>query len=583
MRLLNRGPAGLVGSEPAHAEMARLFPRVRPGIAVSALAVALPFLVPLSFAYWCYCIFRTHAVLRKLLPDTAKVLEPNRALILTLIANPILPVMSISLVMYGAMAIATVLSQTSGTQSSSFLSVPIALTLGFLASVFAFALAIWCLTSLTKSIVAPFKNNATTRVTNGMTEGTIMSLCMIVPSFLLMWRTELRNLPGLLVCAALQALFFLLAFYELGRLLRPLRTAIVKIRNSWHSDLPSRTEPAKDRSTRDRPKGLVLAALSLVTFAALLGTIYLNFLAMPGSSFAGQAPPLTAEEKVVQENVRKHIKVLSTDIGERNSKCPRGLERAAAYVEASLRSSGLKVEEQLFTSQGQQFKNIVAERKGRKYPDQILVVGAHYDGVQNCPAANDNGSGVAALLEIARMIDKTPGRTVRFVAFANEEPPFFGTTGMGSYQFAKLCRERQDKITAMLSVDSIGYYSDVAGSQQYPTCLPFGNPIKGNFIAFVGNTSSGRLVRTCTAAFRAHTCVPSEGIIAPEFVTGVNWSDQRNFWQRGYPAIDICDTAIYRYSWYHQPEDTAERVVYPDTTRVVIGLRDVVKHLLETD
>ena len=194
--------------------------------------------------------------------------------------------------------------------------------------------------------------------------------------------------------------------------------------------------------------------------------------------------------------------------------------------------------------------------------------------------ANDNASGVAALVEVARLLVAKPlARSVRFVAFVNEEAPFFYTLDMGSHRYARRAHERGDNITAMLSLETIGYYSDAPGSQHYPFPFSFFYPDTANFIGFVGNLSSRSLVRCSLDAFRQYTPFPSEGLASPGWITGISWSDHWSFWQAGYPAIMITDTALFRYAHYHAPTDTPDKLDYNRTARVVNGLSYVVEVL----
>jgi len=211
-------------------------------------------------------------------------------------------------------------------------------------------------------------------------------------------------------------------------------------------------------------------------------------------------------------------------------------------------------------------------------------VGAHYDSVSGSPGANDNGSGVAALMEVARLFaQKRFARTVRFVAFVNEEPPFFQTHQMGSWVYAMQCREKKEKIKAMLSLETIGYYSDQMKSQYYPFPFSLFYPNKGNFIGFVGNLSSRNLVRRCVESFRKHTQFPSEGAAAPGWITGIGWSDHWAFWKEGYPAVMITDTALFRYRHYHSITDTPDKIVYDRTAQVVAGISRMVAELAKEE
>jgi Zn-dependent M28 family amino/carboxypeptidase len=208
------------------------------------------------------------------------------------------------------------------------------------------------------------------------------------------------------------------------------------------------------------------------------------------------------------------------------------------------------------------------------------VIGAHYDSVAGTAGANDNASGVAALLELGRLLKKTkPERTVRLVAFVNEEPPWFQTEEMGSLVYARRAKKRGERIVAMLALETIGCYSDLPKSQHYPAPFNMFYPDTGNFIAFVGNLRSRSLLRRAIGTFRATTPFPSEGVAAPESISGIGWSDHWSFWQEGYPALMVTDTAPFRYLHYHESEDTPEKLDYERMARVVTGLGRVAMEL----
>ncbi len=301
---------------------------------------------------------------------------------------------------------------------------------------------------------------------------------------------------------------------------------------------------------------------------------------MPKSSYTGPFQPLSEDEVQVRDRLERHVSMLAGEIGERNIWHPQGLEASVDYIEKVLGDSGYQVEMQEYKVEGKPVANLEAERIGTSLAGEIVVVGAHYDSVFGTPGANDNASGVAGLLEIARLLaTEELSRTVRFAAFVNEEPPFFLTGDMGSRVYASRSRRRGEDIVAMLSIETIGYYSEVSGSQHYPFPFSYFYPTTANFIGFVGNFSSRRLVRRAIGTFREHTRFPSEGLAAPEWVTGVGWSDHWSFWQEGYPAIMVTDTALFRYDHYHTPQDTPEKLDYARTARVVSGLTRVVADL----
>ena len=179
--------------------------------------------------------------------------------------------------------------------------------------------------------------------------------------------------------------------------------------------------------------------------------------------------------------------------------------------------------------------------------------------------------------ELARLLDRSKlQRTVRLVAFANEEPPFFKQAEMGSLVYAGRCREQGVDVRAMVSVESIGYYTDEVGVQRYPPVLGWFFPAEGDYLAFVGNVSSRGIVRDAIGAFRERATLPSEGLAAPQAINGIDWSDHWAFWQHGYPALMITDTAIMRNRHYHRPTDLPGTLDYDRFTRAVTGLVDVV-------
>jgi hypothetical protein len=299
----------------------------------------------------------------------------------------------------------------------------------------------------------------------------------------------------------------------------------------------------------------------------------------PGQSFSGELPPVTAEERELAASLREHVTVIASR--EHNVYKPPMLEQGAQYIENALDRAGyLPLGAQRFTVGDAPVRNIEAELKGGALASEIVVVGAHYDSVVGAPGANDNGSGVAALLELARLArGSRPARTLRFVAFVNEEPPFFKSEAMGSLRYARRSRERRENIVAMVSLETIGYYSDQAGSQRYPFPLGFFYPRTGNFLAFVSDLGSRALMHEAIAAFRRHARFPSEGVAAPAFIPGVDWSDHWAFREVAYPALMVTDTAPYRYPHYHTAADTPDKLDYERLARVVTGLHGMLSAL----
>jgi len=320
-----------------------------------------------------------------------------------------------------------------------------------------------------------------------------------------------------------------------------------------------------------------LFLLGLVLWAGLL-----LFTWMPGSSFSGQLPPLTADEQFSARMLQKHTVVLAHDIGSRSIWHPDSMSSAVLYLEKVLHDLGYAVHQQRFDSYDVPVVNLEVEIPGNRLSEEIIVIGAHYDSVENSPGANDNGSGVAALLEIARLLTRAqPQRTIRLVFFANEEPPFYYSWDMGSRHYAHRASTRGEKIIAMLSLETIGSYKSEPGSQRYPFPFSLFYPNTADFIAFVGNYQSRKLVRRFIEVFRQQTPLPSEGIAAPGFITGIGWSDHWSFWKEGYSALMVTDTAFFRSEEYHTPEDTPEKLDFERMARLVTGLTATIRVLAE--
>lgn len=328
----------------------------------------------------------------------------------------------------------------------------------------------------------------------------------------------------------------------------------------------------------------ILGVLGTVALL-LLGAVWLTT-AMPGRSAEPMAHlTLSRDELALRGRLQQHVARLAGEIGERNTRFPAAYQAAAQYVVDTLAAAGLTPLKQRYRSQGEPVDNLVATVPGTTHPSEVVVIGAHYDSVRDTPGADDNASGTAAVLELARAFAQRPQpRTLRFVLFGNEEPPAFQNDDMGSLVYAQACRAAGDDIRAMLSVESVGFYSQSAGSQQLPTPLlsPF-LPNTGHFLAFVGNWRARPLVRRGIAAFRESCQFPSEGITAPEWVSGIGFSDHWSFWQVGYPAFMVTDTALFRNQHYHRPTDLPDTLDYNAMARVTTGLIAVTAALAQAD
>ena len=297
---------------------------------------------------------------------------------------------------------------------------------------------------------------------------------------------------------------------------------------------------------------------------------------MPGKNIS-TAAALSAGDIALRAELAADVQTLAGEIGERNMRRYPQLNAAADFIEGSFSRARLRPRRDTYELSGRPCHNIEAEIPGAR--PQVVIIGAHYDSVFGSPGANDNGSGVAALLALARRFAGKPaGQTLRFVAFVNEEMPYFQTEQMGSFVYARGCKARGDQISAMLSLETIGYFSDAPHSQKYPPGISAFYPSTGNFSGFVGNFPSRALVRRAVASFREQGKIPSEGAALPSFISGVAWSDQWSFWQC-YPAIMITDTAPFRYPHYHESTDTPDKLEYDRFALVVSALEKTIAEL----
>jgi hypothetical protein len=326
-----------------------------------------------------------------------------------------------------------------------------------------------------------------------------------------------------------------------------------------------------------------MSLLVIVVIVALAAAGYgaLHYMtSMPGKPHRGALPPLTDAEAALAQSLEHHIATIAAR--EHNVVHYDELEKVARYIEATLASFGYAVGRQEFLADGKLVRNIdvAIEPAGRNAGPDVIVVGAHYDSVSGSPGANDNASGAAAVIELARLLrdlDRVGGKRIRLALFVNEEPPYFRTEAMGSLRYARALAQRNERVVAMYSLETIGFYSSDPGSQVYPA--PFGLmfPDRGDFVAFVGMMGSRALVRETMRSFRSHTSFPTIGGVAPDFIPGIGWSDHWAFAEQGFPAVMITDTAPFRYPHYHQPSDTPDKVDAEKVARVVKGIERVVR------
>ncbi len=314
-----------------------------------------------------------------------------------------------------------------------------------------------------------------------------------------------------------------------------------------------------------------IKTLGLLIVLSLAGTVVLRLLVVRGPTRTSHIPKEVAPQIAQEDKLRAHVQMLSEELVPRSWRHRANMERAADYIAESLQKSGGRVETQPFSAAGQTYKNILAAFGPDREP--WIVVGAHYDVAGDGPGADDNASAVAGLLELGRLLGSRPlTRRVLLAAYCLEEPPFFGSSRMGSAVHARSLKEAGRKIELMICLEMIGYFSDQPGSQLFPfPLLRLFYPSKGNFIMVVDRLTSAHGPRL-RGSMQAGTTLPVYAINAPSFLWGIGLSDHRSFWKAGFDAVMITDTAFYRNRAYHTSEDTADRLDYERMARVVDGL-----------
>lgn len=328
---------------------------------------------------------------------------------------------------------------------------------------------------------------------------------------------------------------------------------------------------------------VLTAVLIAIGLAVTLVALALHYsIVFPRQPVSGPLPGLTETERDLAQRLKAHIRAVASQ--PHNVVHYAALEAAGAYIDGVLGKLGFAPVSQVYKVDGRAVRNIEAVI-GPRPPEPVeasYVVGAHYDSPDDSPGANDNGTGVAAVLELARLLsDLKPAKTrLRLVLFVNEERPYGKTPNMGSYRHARLLKERGEPVRGMMSLETIGYFSDEPGSQAYPAPFGYVFPDRGNFVAFVGLPGSRSFLRRAIRSFRAHTAFPSIGGVAPGFIPGIDLSDHWSYGQFGFPALMITDTAPFRNPRYHTRGDLPETVDYESLARVTMGLARVLREIV---
>ncbi|MBU0467625.1 MAG: M28 family peptidase [Candidatus Omnitrophica bacterium] len=282
----------------------------------------------------------------------------------------------------------------------------------------------------------------------------------------------------------------------------------------------------------------------------------------------------------IKNNLKSIVYDLSENIGTRNYANYKNLEKTTEFIINKFNSFGYMVKIMEYEVNGQVFKNVIAENPTHVDSDDIYIIGAHYDSCFN-PGADDNASGIAGLIELGRLLkEEKLSKRIRFIAFVNEEPPFFMTDNMGSRVYTRQLKDKKENIKAAIILEMIGYYSEEKNSQRYPPLIGPFFPNKGNYIAVVGNINSRKLLKKVVKNFKSSSDFPMESIVVPGFISGFNFSDHWSFWKEDYPAVMITDTAFHRNKNYHKETDLPGTLDYSKMAEVVLGLKGAVIKLV---
>jgi Zn-dependent M28 family amino/carboxypeptidase len=294
---------------------------------------------------------------------------------------------------------------------------------------------------------------------------------------------------------------------------------------------------------------------------------------------------MSAESSAIRDALILHVDRIAGLIGPRWLGKPSTIDATIGYISGQWNAMGYGVRREEYDALGITATNMIVEQLGTSRPDEIVVLGAHYDTVSSTPGADDNASAVAVMLEVSRLLKGHIGkRTLRCVAFACEEPPYFNLNTMGSQHHAREAAKRRERIVGMLCLEMVGYFRSEPNSQRVPATLPrwlhrfF--PSTGNFLAAVGNLSSWRLAWSFRRGFKRGSRLPLFSIVLPERIGEIRLSDNSSFWDQGYPALMLTDTSFLRNPHYHQASDTPETLDYGAMTQVTLGVASALKRLL---
>ncbi len=343
---------------------------------------------------------------------------------------------------------------------------------------------------------------------------------------------------------------------------------------------PPNMLPRKPNRHRKNMKKPSAKRVCLIILFLLVLPVFVAWILVAQPTIAKNNP---SNQTLKSARLEAHVRKLSQDYFPRHYKHTQNLDRCAEYIRAHFQKAGAETSIQEFAVWGRKYQNVIGFF-GDKTAARI-VIGAHYDAYINTPGADDNASGVAGLIELAYLIGKQEIKSgIELVAYTLEEPPFFKTDDMGSARHARLLHDQKVRVKCMLALEMIGYFSSEPGSQSYPMpVFKIFYPDIGDSIAVVGRLDQRKIVRKIKALMKGATDLPVFSVNAPKFITGIDFSDHRNYWTYGYNAVMITDTAFYRNKEYHKPGDTADRLNYEQMAKTVIQVFEAVKGLADEE
>lgn len=318
----------------------------------------------------------------------------------------------------------------------------------------------------------------------------------------------------------------------------------------------------------------ILLGFALLAFGLFAAWLYLAQPTLRHNQFSSvSADPLLLEG---------HVKNLSVNFHPRNFRNLRNLDASAEYILKAFSAAGAKASMQVYAVNGRNYQNVIA-RFGITDPKAgRWIIGAHYDSCADTPGADDNASGVAGLLELARLLGGDPNPPpVELVAYTLEEPPYFRSSDMGSAHHARTVIESGIPVKGVIILEMIGYFTGQPGTQEYPIgLLRLFYPGRGDFLIVVGQLGQRAFTREVKIGMKNPSGLPVYSINGPVSLPGIDFSDHLNYWAYNLPAVMITDTAFYRNKAYHEKEDTWDRLDYDKMAK---GVTAVYQSLLRLD